>query len=50
MNIRQVSDGKDEYIELLRKGDPDESRIRRLLETGELFLLEEHGRFVHYVL
>ena len=44
MNIRQVTDGKEDYIELLRAGDPDESRIRKLLEKGELFLLEEHGK------
>lgn len=44
MNIRQVTDGKEEYIELLRIGDPDESRIRKTLEKGELFLLEEHGK------
>ena len=25
-------------------GDPDESRIRKVLEEGELFLLEEHGK------
>ncbi len=31
MNIRQVTDGKEDYIELLRAGDPDESRIRKLL-------------------
>lgn len=43
MNIRQVTDGKEDYIELLRMGDPDESRIRKVLEEGELFLLEEHG-------
>lgn len=36
MNIRQVTDGKEDYIELLRAGDPDESRIRKLLEKGEL--------------
>ena len=44
MNIRQVTDGKEDYIELLRMGDPDESRIRKVLEKGELFLLEEHGK------
>ena len=44
MNIRQVTDGKEDYIELLRAGDPDESRIRKLLEKGELCLLEEHGK------
>ena len=33
MNIRQVTDGKEDYIELLRAGDPDESRIRKLLEN-----------------
>ena len=44
MNIRQATDGKEDYIELLRAGDPDESRIRKLLEKGELFLLEEHGK------
>lgn len=47
MNIRQVTDGKEDYIELLRAGDPDESRIRKLLEKGELFLLEEHGKLLH---
>ena len=25
MNIRQVTDGKEDYIELLRAGDPNES-------------------------
>ena len=44
MNIRQITDGKEDYIELLRMGDPDESRIRKVLEEGELFLLEEHGK------
>ena len=44
MNIRQVTDGKEDYIELLRMGDSDESRIRKVLEEGELFLLEEHGK------
>mgnify|MGYP000796383963 CR=1 FL=1 len=39
MNIRQVTDGKEDYIELLRAGDPDESRIRKLLEKGELLSL-----------
>ena len=29
MNIRQVTDGKEDYIELLRAGDPDESRIQK---------------------
>lgn len=24
MNIRQVTDGKEDYIELLRAGDPDD--------------------------
>ena len=38
MNIRQITDGKEDYIELLRMGDPDESRIRKVLEEGELFL------------
>lgn len=47
MNIRQVTDGKEDYIELLRAGDPDESRIRKLLEKGELFLLEEHRKAPH---
>lgn len=42
-------DGKEDYIELLRAGDPDESRIRKLLEKGELFLLEEHGKLRHFV-
>ena len=37
MNIRQITDGKEDYIELLRMGDPDESRIRKVLEEGELF-------------
>ena len=48
MNIRQITDGKEDYIELLRMGDPDESRIRKVLEEGELFLLEEHGKPVSY--
>ena len=42
MNIRQITDGKEDYIELLRMGDPDDSRIRKELEEVELFLLEEH--------
>ena len=32
MNIRQVTDGKEDYIDLLRAGAPIESRIRKLLE------------------
>ena len=31
MNIRQVTDGKEDYIELLRAGDQDESIILKLL-------------------
>lgn len=49
MNIRQVTDGKEDYIELLRMGDPDESRIRKVLEKGELFYLKNMENSVHCV-
>ena len=41
MNIRQVTDGKEDYIELLRMGDPDEYRIRKVLEKKKKSLLAE---------
>lgn len=44
MNIRLVTDEKDTYIEFLREGDADEEGLRRILEEGDLFLLEEHGK------
>lgn len=44
MNIRQVTDEKEAYIEFLREGDTDESRIQKGLREGDLFLLEEHGK------
>ena len=47
MNIRQVTDGKEDYIELLRAGDPDESRIRKLLENCDYWKNTESS--AHFV-
>ena len=47
MNIRQVTDGKEDYIELLRAGDPDESRIRKLLEKGRTVLIGRTRKAPH---
>ena len=49
MNIRQITDGKEDYIELLRMGDPDESRIRKVLEKVNFFYLKNMENSVHCV-
>lgn len=49
MNIRQVTDGKEDYIELLRAGDPDESRIRKLLEKENCSYWKNTESSAHFV-
>ena len=47
MNIRQITDGKEDYIELLRMGDPDESRIRKYWKKVNSFYLKSMENSVH---
>lgn len=43
MNIRKITDGKKEYIDLLLLADESEEMIDRYLERGEMFALDDDG-------
>lgn len=43
MEIRQVANGKKEYLDLLLLGDEQEDMIDRYLGRGALFVLEDGG-------
>ena len=49
MNIRQVTDGKEDYIELLRAGDPDESRIRNCWKKENCSYWKNTESSAHFV-
>lgn len=40
MNIRQVTDGKEDYIELLRMGDPDDPESVKYWKKVNSFYLK----------
>jgi len=42
MTIKQVTDNKKQFIDLLLLGDEQESMIDRYLEQGDLFALYDH--------
>ena len=39
MNIRQITDNKKQYLDLLLLADPQEDMIARYLDKGEMFVL-----------
>ena len=43
MTIKQVMDGKKEYIDLLLLADEQEDMIDKYLERGEMFVLDDNG-------
>lgn len=43
MRIRQIKEGKKEYLELLLLADEQEDMIDRYLSRGEMFVLEDNG-------
>lgn len=43
MEIRQITDGKKEYLDLLLLADEQESMVDRYLERGEMFVLDDDG-------
>ena len=43
MNIRQITDNKKQYLDLLLLADPQEDMIDRYLDEGEMFVLEDGG-------
>ena len=46
MNIRQITDNKKQYLDLLLLADPQEDMIDRYLDEGEMFVLEDRGEVV----
>lgn len=43
MNIKKVTAGKKEYLDLLLLADEQEDMIDKYLEYGEMFVLDDHG-------
>lgn len=43
MNIRKITTGKKDYLDLLLLADEQESMIDRYLEDGEMFVLDDDG-------
>ena len=43
MDIRQITDNKKKYIDLLLLADESEAMIDRYLERGEMFVLDDDG-------
>lgn len=43
MTIKQVMDGKKEYIDLLLLADEQEDMVDKYLERGEMFVLDDNG-------
>lgn len=43
MEIRKITDGKKEYVDLLLLADEQESMIDKYLERGEMFVLIDEG-------
>ena len=48
MTIKQVTDNKKQFIDLLLLGDEQESMIDRYLEQGDLFALYDHVSDLKY--
>lgn len=43
MDIREITDNKKKYIELLLLADESEAMIDRYLERGKMFVLDDNG-------
>ena len=43
MKIKQIKEGKKEYLDLLFLADEQEDMIERYLSRGEMFVLEDNG-------
>lgn len=43
MNIRQITDNKKKYLDLLLLADESEIMVDKYLERGEMFVLDENG-------
>lgn len=43
MKIREITENKRNYIDMLLLADPQEDMIEQYLDDGEMFLLEENG-------
>lgn len=43
MEIRQITEDKDNYLEMLLIADPQEDMIRRYLDKSDMFVLEDAG-------
>ena len=43
MEINQITENKQDYMDLLLLADPQEDMIERYLEDGDLFVLSENG-------
>ena len=43
MEIRQITEDKDNYLEMLLIADPQENMIRRYLDKSDMFVLEDAG-------
>ena len=43
MDIRQITNNKKKYIDLLLLADESEAMIDRYLERGEMFVLDDDG-------
>lgn len=41
MEIRQITEDKDNYLEMLLIADPQENMIRRYLDKSDMFVLED---------
>ena len=44
MEIRQITEDKDNYLEMLLIADPQENMIRRYLDKSDMFVLEDNRR------
>lgn len=44
MNIRQITENKKQYLDLLLLADPQEDMIDRYLDEGDMYILEDQGK------
>lgn len=43
MNIKKVTEGKKDYIDLLLLADEQENMVDKYIECGEMFVLDDNG-------
>lgn len=46
MKIREITENKKEFLDLLLLADEQEDMIDRYLQTGDMFLMEKDGQAV----